>query len=160
MYLNSFYFGMFSACELGIGILKAVNLDYEASILQKELCLLIGMILVESIRIYFGRHGSLSDRGERMGYKFFLNIQPVTIATGSLETHLIVDLPSISGWRIFSSVLLTIPSAAAVSYLLFIQTHRLRLETILCGLMLALQFSEMIVALLFFVTMCRPKSYI
>lgn len=71
MYLNSFYFGMFSACELGIGILKAVNLDYEASILQKELCLLIGMILVESIRIYFGRHGSLSDRGERMGYKFF-----------------------------------------------------------------------------------------
>lgn len=63
MYLNSFYFGMFSACEFGIGILKAVNLDYEKNILYKELCLLVGMIIIESIRIYFGRHGSLSDRG-------------------------------------------------------------------------------------------------
>lgn len=63
MYLNSFYFGMFSACEFGIGILKAVNLEYKAEILQKEMLLLIGMILIESIRIYFGRHGSLSDRG-------------------------------------------------------------------------------------------------
>lgn len=63
MYLNSFYFGMFSACEMGIGILKAVNLEYDSHILEKEMALLFGMILIESIRIYFGRHGSLSDRG-------------------------------------------------------------------------------------------------
>lgn len=64
MYLNSFYFGMFSACEMGIGILKAVNLEYDSpELLEKEMALLVGMILIESIRIYFGRHGSLSDRG-------------------------------------------------------------------------------------------------
>ena len=64
MYLNSFYFGMFSACEFGIGILKAVNLEYETAVLQKEMCLIGAMIVCESIRIYFGRHGSLSDRGK------------------------------------------------------------------------------------------------
>lgn len=64
MYLNSFYFGMFSACEIGIGILKAVNLEYDSpGNLEKEMALLVGMILIESIRIYFGRHGSLSDKG-------------------------------------------------------------------------------------------------
>lgn len=63
MYLNSFYFGMFSVCELGIALLKAVNLTYEIHILQKELGLLLGLLLIESFRIYFGREGSLSDRG-------------------------------------------------------------------------------------------------
>lgn len=56
---------MFSACELGIGVLKAVNLEYTTETLQKEMALLIGMVVIETIRIYFGRHGSLSDRGER-----------------------------------------------------------------------------------------------
>lgn len=64
MYLNSFYFGMFSACEVGISVLKAVNLTYDTRILQKEMALVVGMILIESFRIYFGREGSLSDRGE------------------------------------------------------------------------------------------------
>lgn len=40
---------MFSACELGIGVLKAVNLEYTTETLQKEMALLIGMVVIETI---------------------------------------------------------------------------------------------------------------
>jgi len=63
LYLNSFYFGMFAACEFGMGVLKAVNLPYPEGILMKEAFLVLGLCLLESIRIYLGRHGSLSDYG-------------------------------------------------------------------------------------------------
>lgn len=154
MYLNSFYFGMFSACEVGMSVLKSVNLAFPPGVMQKEIAILAGMIVIESFRIYFGRDGSLSDRGEA----------PISSPTApgplSWKPTLTVNTNALSGWKIFSSVFLTIPSGAAVAFLLLGQVHKLRLEMILCSLMLVLQLTELVVAMLFFCTMFRPKSYI
>lgn len=125
LYLNSFYFGMFAACELGMMTLKAVNLKYPEQILMRETCILLSLCLVETIRIILGRKGSLSDHG----------------------------------WQVILSVFLTIPCAVGVGYLLFYQLHRLRLEYILCALMLSLQATELLFAILFVFTLCRPTSY-
>lgn len=64
LYLNSFYFGMFATCELGMLTLKAVNLKYPDHILLREACILVALCLVETIRIILGRRGSLSDHGK------------------------------------------------------------------------------------------------
>lgn len=64
LYLNSFYFGMFAMCELGMITLKAVNLKYPEHILMRETCILLSLCLVETIRIILGRKGSLSDHGK------------------------------------------------------------------------------------------------
>ncbi|XP_055545482.1 transmembrane protein 216-like [Wyeomyia smithii] len=125
LYLNSFYFGMFATCELGMMTLKAVNLPYPHQVLVQETIILLALCLVETIRIIFGRKGSLSDHG----------------------------------WQVILSVILTIPCALGVSYLLFYQLHRLRLEYILCALMLSLHTAELLFALLFICSLCRPVSY-
>lgn len=89
MYLNSFYFAMFGACQCGISILKAVNLSYDSNILRQEMALLLGMIIVESVRIYFGRHGSLSDRGKRGLQVVKINVASwiISVANGNNYFH-------------------------------------------------------------------------
>lgn len=57
------------------------------------------------------------------------------------------------------SIVLTIPSALAVAYFLIFQTFILRLEYILCALLLTLHATELFFAFLFLITMCRPPSY-
>lgn len=69
LYLNSFYFGMFAMCELGMITLKAVNLKYPEQILMRETCILLSLCLVETIRIILGRKGSLSDHGKCLGMR-------------------------------------------------------------------------------------------
>ncbi|XP_055603333.1 transmembrane protein 216-like [Uranotaenia lowii] len=125
LYLNSFYFGLFAACELGMMTLKAVNLQYPQQILLREIIILVALCVIETVRIILGRKGSLSDHG----------------------------------WQVILSVFLTIPCAMGVSYLLFYQLHRLRLEYILCALMLSLQTAELMFAILFVFSLCRPTSY-
>lgn len=70
MYLNSFYFGMFAACEIGIGILKKTNIDYAKGVFAQEAGLLIGLCVLETLRIILGRKGSLSERA----WQVFLSV--------------------------------------------------------------------------------------
>ncbi|XP_048512652.1 transmembrane protein 216-like isoform X2 [Athalia rosae] len=64
MYLNSFYFGMFAVCELGMSVFKAVKLPTPgAGILLGEFSLLLFLIITEGGRIYLGRKGNLTERG-------------------------------------------------------------------------------------------------
>ncbi|XP_055699695.1 uncharacterized protein LOC129799643 [Phlebotomus papatasi] len=72
LYLNSFYFGMFGPCEVGMGVLKGVNLTYTKDSLLRDALLLVSLLIAESIRIYCGRHGSLSDHGWRVICSVFL----------------------------------------------------------------------------------------
>lgn len=116
---------MFAACELGMGILKAVNLTYQNTVLTKEAVILIGLCLLESIRIHLGRKGSLSDHG----------------------------------WQVILSVFVTVPCAAGVLFLLVKQTHVLKLEYILCALMLLLQLTELVFAILFLFSLCKQPTY-
>lgn len=64
LYLNSFYFGMFAACEIGMGVLKGINLNYTPQELQTDAIILTIILTIETIRVYFGRKGSLSEHGK------------------------------------------------------------------------------------------------
>jgi transmembrane protein 216 len=64
LYLNSFYFGMFGGCEIGMALLKAVNLKYLPGELPRDTAILIITFTVETIRIFLGRKGALSDYGK------------------------------------------------------------------------------------------------
>lgn len=64
MYLNSFYFGMFAICELGMGFFKAANLPSPGSgTTMTEFALLMFLIATEAGRIYLGRRGNLTEKG-------------------------------------------------------------------------------------------------
>ncbi|KAM0729487.1 Transmembrane protein 216 [Formica fusca] len=64
MYLNSFYFGMFAVCELGMGLFKAANLPSPGtSKTVTEFALLFFLMATEGGRIYLGRKGNLTERG-------------------------------------------------------------------------------------------------
>ncbi|XP_013098919.1 transmembrane protein 216 [Stomoxys calcitrans] len=63
IYLNSFYFGMFAFCELAMSLLKAINLTYPFEILVRDMIIIVGYCLLETIRIILGRRSSLADRG-------------------------------------------------------------------------------------------------
>lgn len=47
-----------------MGTLKFVNLDYKQQDLIQETIVLLGLCLLESVRIHLGKKGSLSDHGE------------------------------------------------------------------------------------------------
>jgi transmembrane protein 216 len=125
LYLNSFYFGMFGGCEIGMALLKAVNLKFPQGALAIDTTILVVTFVIETLRIYLGRKGALSDYG----------------------------------WQVLTSVVLTVPSALGICYLLFFQTETLNLELILCALMLLLQLTELFFAIMFVFTICRPVSY-
>ncbi|XP_057321984.1 transmembrane protein 216-like [Microplitis mediator] len=64
MYLNSFYFGMFAVCELGMGLYKATSLPASNSTTTiTEFSLLLFLIATEGGRVYLGRKGNLTERG-------------------------------------------------------------------------------------------------
>ncbi len=65
---------MFAIFETGIGILKVVNLSYSTSQLTQFVFVLISLCILESIRIYLGRKGSLSDYGWQVILSVFLTI--------------------------------------------------------------------------------------
>uniref|UniRef100_T1H2M4 Transmembrane protein 216 n=1 Tax=Megaselia scalaris TaxID=36166 RepID=T1H2M4_MEGSC len=62
-------------------------------------------------------------------------------------------------WKVYLSVVLTIPSLCGVLYFLLYQTYILKLEYIICALLVALHAAEIMFALVFFVTLCRPSEY-
>lgn len=65
LYLNSFYFGLLAACEIGMAVLKAINLNYTAQQLQLDGIILVTILTLETVRVYLGRKGSLAERGRR-----------------------------------------------------------------------------------------------
>ncbi|XP_043277934.1 transmembrane protein 216-like [Venturia canescens] len=81
MYLNSFYFGMFAVCELGMGLFKAINLPSPGSgTTAIEFSLLVFLIATEGGRVYLGRKGNLTERGLPIFLGILLTI-PSALAT-------------------------------------------------------------------------------
>ncbi|KAI8124624.1 transmembrane protein 216 [Lucilia cuprina] len=74
IYLNSFYFGMFAGCELAMSLLKAINLTYPMDILIRDMCVIFGFCLLETIRIIMGRKGTLAERGWPAIMSVFLTV--------------------------------------------------------------------------------------
>ncbi|CAB3227715.1 unnamed protein product [Arctia plantaginis] len=131
LYINSFYFGLFSTCELGTLILKTVliagryEVEKDPTKLGRDYGVLIALFIVETARLILGRKGSLSEK----------------------------DTP------VLFSVLLTVPSIMGVLYLLIFQVVVLRIEIIWCTLMLCIQLVEFVFASMFIVSLCRGPSY-
>lgn len=128
-----------------MGTLKFVNLDYKREALIQETIVLLGLCLLESIRIHLGRKGSLSDHGETLRC--------------SLTPSQVDELIHFSGYQVWLSVIFIIPVLMGVIYLLCLQTHVLKLEYILCALMLLLQVTELVFAILFIFSLCKPPTY-
>ncbi|KAL6256129.1 transmembrane protein 216-like [Pogonomyrmex barbatus] len=81
MYLNSFYFGMFAVCELGMGLFKATNMPSPGmNKTLMEFALLVFLIVTESGRIYLGRRGNLTERGLPIFIGIVLTV-PSSLAT-------------------------------------------------------------------------------
>jgi len=81
MYLNSFYFGMFAVCEVGMGLFKAINLPSPGmNKILMEFTLLFFLMLTECGRIYLGRKGNLTERGQPIIIGIILTV-PSSLAT-------------------------------------------------------------------------------
>lgn len=80
LYLNMFYFGMFSTCEFLMKVVKAYNFPGNVSTMSMEFALLLFLFTTEVIRIYLGRKGNLLDHGIPFLLGVTLNI-PSSLAT-------------------------------------------------------------------------------
>ncbi|XP_015585238.1 transmembrane protein 80-like [Cephus cinctus] len=81
MYLNSFYFGMFAICELGMNCVKAAKLESPClGRMHLEFALLLFLIATEGGRIYLGRKGNLTEHGLPILLGIVLSV-PSSLAT-------------------------------------------------------------------------------
>lgn len=67
---------MFGSCEIGIGVLKAINMNYTPQELQTDAIILVTVLILETIRVYLGRKSSLSEHGKIL-FNIFLYINEV-----------------------------------------------------------------------------------
>ncbi|KAL0811438.1 hypothetical protein ABMA28_009839 [Loxostege sticticalis] len=80
LYINSFYFGLFATCELGTLILKSVliiekyGVDNDPTKLIQDYGVLLGLFVIEAIRLTLGRRGSLIERDVPVMFSVLLTI--------------------------------------------------------------------------------------
>lgn len=127
-----------------MGTLKFVNLEYPDLVMYRESVILVAICVLESIRIHLGQKGSLSDNGGDCKKRY------------ASSSKLSFSLP---GYHVWLSVVLSVPVALGVIHLLFLQLHALKLEYILCALMLLLLITEMVFAIIFLFSMCKQPTY-
>lgn len=80
LYLNMFYFGMFSTCEILMKCVKAYNFPSSFATVSMEFALLLFLMTTEGIRIYLGRKGNSLDHGLPFLIGVALNV-PCSLAT-------------------------------------------------------------------------------
>lgn len=62
LYLNSYYFGLFAVCEIGMNIVKAINLNLPN--FATDFGILLTVCILELIRVIIARKGNLSEKCE------------------------------------------------------------------------------------------------
>ncbi|KAM3959840.1 transmembrane protein 216-like [Aphomia sociella] len=83
LYINSFYFGLFATCELGTLILKSVliiekyDVDKDPTRLGQDYGVLLGLFIVEAVRLILGRKGSLSERDVPVLFSVLLTVPSI-----------------------------------------------------------------------------------
>lgn len=73
LYLNSYYFGLFAVCEIGINVVKVLNLSLPN--FPTDFGILLAVCLLELIRVIIARKGNLSERCKQFEYKFIFEIR-------------------------------------------------------------------------------------
>lgn len=61
LYLNSYYFGLFAACEIGINIVKYLNFD-DLHHFETDFGVLMAVCGIEILRIIVARRGNLTEK--------------------------------------------------------------------------------------------------
>lgn len=73
LYLNSYYFGLFAVCEIGVNIVKEINLTLPN--FATEFGILSAVCVLELFRVVLARKGNLTEKGEKTTLLLsFLNI--------------------------------------------------------------------------------------
>lgn len=62
LYLHYYYFSMFVVAEFIINVYKIITLPFEHGILLTEILIYIFLMLLEYMRIFFGRKGNLTRK--------------------------------------------------------------------------------------------------
>lgn len=70
LYLNSYYFGLFAVCEIGMNIVKAVNLNLTSSF-TSDFGILLSVCTLELFRVVLARRGNLTEKSEYHFYSIF-----------------------------------------------------------------------------------------
>lgn len=63
LYLNSYYFGLFAICEIGMNVVKYVNFT-ELHHFQTDFGVLMSVCGIEILRIILARRGNLTEKSK------------------------------------------------------------------------------------------------
>jgi transmembrane protein 216 len=108
------------------------------------------MMALKSVNLTYQEYGKLFDGSVLLALCIVESVRVHLGRKGALSDY---------GWQVILSVFLTIPCAAGVTFLVWKQSHVLKLEYILCALMLLLQFTELVFATLFLFSLCKQPTY-
>lgn len=61
LYLNSYYFGLFAVCEIGMNIVKYVNFNDEHHF-STDFGILMAVCVIEVFRVILARRGNLTEK--------------------------------------------------------------------------------------------------
>lgn len=67
LYLNSYYFGLFAVCEVGMNVVKYVNFNNEHHFLT-DFGILMAVCVIEIFRVILARRGNLTEKSKYVPY--------------------------------------------------------------------------------------------
>ncbi|KAJ8965029.1 hypothetical protein NQ314_004427 [Rhamnusium bicolor] len=65
LYLNSYYFGLFAVCEIGMNIVKYVNVS-NLHHSTTDFGILMAVCVIELFRVILARRGNLTEKSKHM----------------------------------------------------------------------------------------------
>ncbi|XP_018576700.1 transmembrane protein 80-like [Anoplophora glabripennis] len=76
LYLNSYYFGLFAVCEVGMNIVKYVNFSSEHHF-STDFGILMAVCVIEVFRVILARRGNLTEKNWPVVLAIMLTIPSV-----------------------------------------------------------------------------------
>lgn len=64
LYVNSYYFGLYAVCEIGMNAAKAINSPLPLEAFETDFYVLLGVFIIELIRLLITRKGNVSEKCE------------------------------------------------------------------------------------------------
>ncbi|KAH8359613.1 hypothetical protein KR093_007801 [Drosophila rubida] len=113
-------------------------------------CCEMAMGLLKAINLSYTGHSLAQDSAVMISFIVLETLRLIMGRKGTLAER---------GWTAILSVFLTAPCFLGVSYLLILQTYKLRLEYCLGTLQIALYLTEVWYAIVFVFSLCRPVTY-
>lgn len=65
LYLNSYYFGLFAVCEIGMNIVKYINFS-NLEHFSTDFGILMAVCVIELFRVVLARRGNLTEKSKSL----------------------------------------------------------------------------------------------